>query len=62
MSTNLNFEVNGLIYSPSLLRVLQEQFETDLRDSREIDLETFRRRRRREQLAENVCRLMSPIL
>ena len=61
-SMRLNFELNCLIYSRPLVEDLERQFEQDLRDSRRIRLRNVLRRPLRLQLAENVCRLMSPIL
>ena len=61
-SMRLNFELNCLIYSRPLVEDLERQFEQDLRDSHRIQLKDVLRRPLRLQLAENVCRLMSPIL
>ena len=61
-SMRLNFEINCLIYSRPQVADLERQFEQDLRDSRRIRLRSVLRRPLRLQLAENVCRVMSPIL
>ena len=61
-SLRLSFEANCLIYSKSLVHNLENQFEQDLNDSKEVLQAEIRTRPLRFQLAENVCRLMSPIL
>jgi len=61
-SLRLNFEVNCLIHSPHLIGDLEAQFNLDLEHSSQVFLEEVLLRRRRVQLAENICRLLSPIL
>jgi cardiolipin synthase len=58
----LNFEVNCLMYSPEAVRVLEAMFERDFTESRLIDPEVFAKRSFAVRLAENACRLMSPVL
>ena len=58
----LNFEVNCLIYTPSVVVELERQFERDLANSVCLDAKAFARRSRFGRMAENVCRLLSPIL
>jgi cardiolipin synthase len=58
----LNFEVNCLIYTPKVVAELEEQFRQDLEQSIRLDAKTFARRPWAEKLAENVCRLFSPVL
>jgi cardiolipin synthase len=58
----LNFEVNCMIYTPRVIAELEQAFERDLKDSIRIDAKTFARRPWTEKLAENFCRLFSPIL
>ena len=57
-----NFEVNCLIYSQSKIAELEAAFERDLQDSERIDPAAFARRPLSSKLAENFCRLFSPIL
>lgn len=61
-SLNLNFEVNCLIHSKPLIEKLEAQFMADLDVAEEVLLDDLRKRPLRFQLAENVCRLLSPIL
>ncbi|MCX6998934.1 MAG: cardiolipin synthase, partial [Candidatus Sumerlaeota bacterium] len=61
-SLQLDFEVNCLIYSPSLILELDRQFLKDLDDSGEVDREKFSRRSNWIHAAENACRLFSPVL
>lgn len=58
----LNFEVNCLLYSPEAVRILAEMFERDFSDSRLIDPIKFEKRPFLARLAENACRLLSPVL
>jgi cardiolipin synthase len=61
-SLRLNFEVNCLIYSQPSIADLEEAFQRDLQDSVRLDAKSFARRPWTEKLAENFCRLFSPIL
>jgi len=61
-SLQLDFEVNCLIYSPSLILELDRQFLRDLDDAGEVDREKFSRRSNWIHAAENACRLFSPVL
>ncbi len=61
-SLRLNFEVNCLLYSQPRIAELEAAFERDLADSVRVDAATFARRPVTEKLAENFCRLFSPIL
>jgi cardiolipin synthase len=61
-SLYLNFEVNCLIYTPRVIQELEEAFELDLLDSRKLDAKSFSQRPWTEKLAENFCRLFSPVL
>jgi cardiolipin synthase len=58
----LNFEVNCLIYTPAVVAELERTFLNDLDHAIRLDPKTYARRRRLARIAENVCRLMSPIL
>lgn len=61
-SMHLNFEVNCLLYSRPAVVLLDEQFRRDFEESEQIDLAVFARRPFVARLAENACRLLSPIL
>jgi cardiolipin synthase len=61
-SLYLNFEVNCLIYTPRVIAELEGAFARDLEDSIKLDAKTFANRPWHEKLAENFCRLFSPIL
>jgi cardiolipin synthase A/B len=58
----LNFEVNCMIYTPKVIAELEQAFERDLLDSIRLDPQTYAQRPWTEKLAENFCRLFSPIL
>lgn len=61
-SLYLNFEVNCLIYDPAAVAELEQHYRQDLLNSVEIDAHVFASRPRIAKLAENACRLFSPIL
>jgi cardiolipin synthase len=61
-SMALNFEVNCIIHTPSVVADLDDQFERDLTGCREITLEELMNKGRLVSIAENVCRLLSPVL
>lgn len=58
----LNFEVGVSLFDSSLAAELDAQFEGDLRHSRQIRAEHWRRRPLRSVLSENVCRTFAPVL
>ena len=51
-SFDLDLEINAAIYDRGLVKELETQFHEDLRVSREIDLETWRKRPLRKRAAE----------
>lgn len=61
-SLRLNFEMNLVFHSPHVVAELDRQFEHDLDDSHRLDGKTYAKRRWPGRLAENVCRLFSPVL
>jgi cardiolipin synthase A/B len=61
-SFRLNFELNLLVYGPSLAHQAMEIFQDDLKNSKQVDRHLFMLRPLRQQMAENACRLLSPIL
>jgi cardiolipin synthase len=60
-SLEMNFEVNAFIYDIEVVRRLEEDFEMDMNDSEELDLEVFRKRPVARKIIEAVGRLASPL-
>lgn len=61
-SFDLNFEVNAMVYSENIARQLTEIFDNDLKDSLQIDAETWLNRPKYIQLWDKMVRLLSPFL
>jgi cardiolipin synthase len=61
-SLNLNFEVGCALFDPKLTAALEQAFLRDQEDAVPVDRKTFERRGYRARLAENACRLFSPVL
>src|SRR5262249_11428019 len=61
-SMHLNFEVNCLIYSPAVAAELERAFEADLSHTIRLTRESYERRPFFSKMAENACRLLSPVL
>lgn len=61
-SFHLNFEVNAFLYHTDSTKKLVADFLEDLKDSSQIDDETFRRRPLSIRVVESVSRLLSPLL
>ncbi len=57
-----NFEVNAFVYDAAFTQRLEQDFLADLADSELLDYETYRRRPRRQKVAEALGRLVSPAL
>lgn len=57
-----NFEVNAFIYDKETCGKATEIFMDDLRDSRQILQEEWKKRRRRQRFEESACRLLAPLL
>ena len=58
----LNFEVGVILYEKRAAESLEEQFEHDLECAQRITLQSWTDRPWRTVLAENFCRMFSPIL
>lgn len=58
----LNFEITLLVYDQAFTRGLRDLQQRYIRDSRFMDLETWRRRPARERLIVNTARLLSPLI
>jgi cardiolipin synthase A/B len=61
-SFHLNFEVNAFLYRTQSTEKLVIEYLNDLRDSREIDAEIFKKRHLGYRLLESTSRLLSPLL
>jgi len=61
-SFSLNFEVNANIYDKETALRLNQEFINDLKHSRRLTLEEFRKRPLRHHFIESVARLFSPLL
>ncbi|WP_248761581.1 cardiolipin synthase [Paenibacillus sp. ATY16] len=61
-SFHSNFEQNAVLFDAGTIKHLKRDYEQDLLDSRELDLEGFRQRPKKEKAAEAAARLLSPLL
>jgi cardiolipin synthase len=61
-SLRLNFEVGAVFYGPRMASQLEATFLNDLKRCRPVMLEQWSRRPMLRRLAENSCRLLSPVL
>jgi cardiolipin synthase len=61
-SLRLNFEAGALFYGHRIARQLEQVFDADVKDARELTLDEWHRRGLARQVAESTCRLLSPIL
>ena len=61
-SLETNFEVNAFIYDEAFTTELERQFKADLKNSREIKLGEWRRRKWHFKLRESLAHLVSPLL
>ncbi|MEH7442827.1 cardiolipin synthase [Bacillus sp. JJ1122] len=61
-SFHLNFEVNAFLYKTSSTEKLVKEYENDLVDSNEIELDDFNKRHIGYRLLESTSRLLSPML
>ena len=61
-SLHLNFEAGCILHSAAQVAELEETFRRDLADAVLLDAATFAQRPFLARLAENACRLLSPIL
>lgn len=58
----LNFEVNAFIYDKKVIERMTDDFYNDLKCSKELTLENFKKRGFSRKVKESVARLFSPIL
>ena len=61
-SFELNFEVNAAIYDEGVTKRLEEVFDQDLNQCREITLSIYENRTLGIKVKEQLCRLFSPVL
>lgn len=62
-SMRLNFELNVVVHEPAAARELEEVLRADYEvDSKEIDLEEFRRRGLRQRFLESAFRPLAPLM
>ncbi len=55
-----NFEINILIYGE--IEELRERVKEDKLNSKQVDLKTYKKRKKRERICESISKLISPIL
>lgn len=60
-SLEINYEVNAFVYDNDVVEELAKDFVTDLKYSKEIELETHQQRPYREKFLEAMARLVSPL-
>ncbi|MBF8457977.1 cardiolipin synthase [Kaistella sp. G5-32] len=61
-SFDLNFEVNAIVYDEQIAEELAFNFEKDMKDSEQIDINSWLNRPKHVQLIEKIVRLISPML
>lgn len=57
-----NFETNALLFHRERIAELEKDFLQDLKDSREIELSSFRKRDRKTKAKQALARMLSPLL
>jgi cardiolipin synthase A/B len=61
-SFDQNFEVSAMIYDEEIARKVQRTYLNDLKNSTEIKLEEWEKRKRWDGIRESVARIFSPLL
>jgi cardiolipin synthase len=61
-SFELNFEVNCMVYDRHVAGQLKDAFYNDLKDAKQINAKTWRKRTLFKQLPEKLARLFSPLM
>ena len=61
-SFELDLEVTAAIYDSKLVNKLEREFENDLSESEQVELDEFRERGLRARLLEAHARLVAPLL
>lgn len=57
-----NFEVNAILYDPSIAKEMKAYFHEDCKNSTELQLDAFRERPWTDKLKEGLAKIFSPIL
>mgnify|MGYP002719191246 FL=1 len=58
----LNFEVNAFVYDEQLAKKLKEAYKEDIKKSKQLTLEKYKKRPLSIKLKEDIAKLLSPIL
>jgi cardiolipin synthase len=61
-SFNLNFEVSAFVYDKNFVQRLEKDFQQDIKDSIELNLEEYKQRPLKNRIKESSARLFSPLL
>jgi cardiolipin synthase len=61
-SFDLNFEINAIVYDQELGHEMKEIFENDLKDSKQVSYEQWRKRPFLKRFFERFMRLFSPLM
>ncbi|MDX1328742.1 MAG: phospholipase D-like domain-containing protein, partial [Arenibacter sp.] len=61
-SFSMNFEINALLYNREVNQQMGNQFQLDLEDCEEVDLERWENRGLKRKLKESFSRLWAPLL
>ncbi|WP_036720464.1 cardiolipin synthase [Paenibacillus harenae] len=57
-----NFEINAVLFDEGTIRRLETDFMNDLQNSRELALQEFKKRPKRQKTAESILYMLSPLL
>jgi cardiolipin synthase len=61
-SFNINFEVNALVYNENFSEKLVDMFNTDLKDTIQLELKSWHKRSKKVKFIEAIARLAAPLL
>jgi cardiolipin synthase len=61
-SFNQNFEANAFIYDARTATKLKQLFERDIKNCKNLTLDTWNQRKRTQRLKESFARLFSPLM
>ena len=61
-SFSINYEVNAIIYEPSIAEQLEQDFQRDLEQCTEFKLEEYKKRNPLLKFRDSVSRLFSPLM
>ncbi|MCF7561374.1 cardiolipin synthase [Sabulilitoribacter multivorans] len=61
-SFNINFEINTLIYDKKNSKLLKEHFLEDMKNSTQVNYDTYLKRSKLDKVKESYCRLWSPLI